>query len=64
MIIKEEDQFESSPKSKFSKMRPSVTIELNHHRVKENIQKMRRVVKVITNMNRIKKRQKLKKETK
>ncbi|CAD8174959.1 unnamed protein product [Paramecium pentaurelia] len=64
MIIKEEDQFENSPKSKFSKMRPSVTIELNPHRVKQNIQKMKRVVKVITNMNRIKKRQKLKKETK
>ncbi|CAK80915.1 unnamed protein product (macronuclear) [Paramecium tetraurelia] len=64
MIIQEEDQFENSPNSKFKKMRPSVTIELNPLRVKSNIQKMKRVVKVITNMNRIKKRQKLKKETK
>ncbi|CAD8084669.1 unnamed protein product [Paramecium sonneborni] len=63
-IIKEEDQLENSPLSKFKKMRPSVTIELNIQRVKENIQKMRKVVKTITNMNRIKKRQKQKKETK
>ena len=37
-------------------MRPSVTIELNPHRVKDNILRLKKVVKAITNMNRIKKR--------
>ncbi|CAD8177398.1 unnamed protein product [Paramecium pentaurelia] len=64
MIIKEEEQFKSSTFRKYQKMKPSVTIEFNQNRVKENILKLKKVVKVITNMYRIKKRQKLKKETK
>ncbi|CAD8172405.1 unnamed protein product [Paramecium octaurelia] len=64
MIIKEEEQTKSSIFRKYQKMKPSVTIELNQNRVKENIQRMKKVVKAITNMYRMKKKQKQKKETK
>ncbi|CAD8086199.1 unnamed protein product [Paramecium sonneborni] len=64
MIIQEEDQKQRSSQFQLKKIRPSVTVELNLQRVKENIQRMKKVVKAITNMNRIKKKQKQKKETK
>ncbi|CAD8160840.1 unnamed protein product [Paramecium pentaurelia] len=64
MIIKEEDNQENSPKEKQSQSRASFSLDLYRKKPKESIQKMKKVVSMITNMNRMKKRQKLKKETK
>ncbi|CAD8062415.1 unnamed protein product [Paramecium primaurelia] len=64
MIIKEEDNQENSPKEKQSQSRASFSLDLYRKKPKESIQKMKKVVQMITNMNRMKKRQKLKKETK
>ncbi|CAK77489.1 unnamed protein product (macronuclear) [Paramecium tetraurelia] len=67
MIIKEEDNQENSPREKpmlGGQSRGSFSLDLFKKKPKENFQKMKKVVQMITNMNRMKKRQKLKKETK
>ncbi|CAD8073817.1 unnamed protein product [Paramecium sonneborni] len=64
MIIQEDNQ-ENSPKEKNTQARVSFSLDqYKKKKPKENIQKMKRVVQMITNMNRLKKRQKYKKETK
>ncbi|CAD8071438.1 unnamed protein product [Paramecium primaurelia] len=67
MIIKEEDNQDNSPKDKIiqgSQSRASFSLDYYRKRPKESFQKMKKVVQMITNMNRMKKKQKLKKETK